>query len=131
MACLKLGILHGHSHGAGDEHSHSRDEDGDKDAEERHYPSEDEGAEERERKAVESAKQVNPGRGLIFCVGKMRVCRHKAAKWRRGTGLVFLKVNAAPSRASSESCEGKALCVFNGMRERRSGIGRPWKAPSR
>ena len=49
---------------------------------------------------------------LRFCLGKMRVCRLKAAKWRRGTGLGFFSVNPGPSSAPpSDSCHRVALSV--------------------
>jgi hypothetical protein len=47
---------------------------------------------------------------MMFCLGKMRVCRLKAAKWRKGTGLVFFQSTLAPPALQAILSRKLSLC---------------------
>jgi len=49
-----------------------------------------------------------------ICPGKMRVCRLKAAKWRRGTGLGVFSQPSPLERSSSEFGQMVALSLGDG-----------------
>jgi hypothetical protein len=48
---------------------------------------------------------------LTFCLGKMRICRPKAAQWRRETGIGYFLVSPGPLSAPSDPVnEVSSLC---------------------
>ena len=61
------------------------------------------------------SRQAQTGNGLIFCLGKIRVCRLKAAEWRKRTGLGGVSVNPGPSSAPSDPVKESSLCVLSAL----------------
>jgi len=60
---------------------------------------------------LEVPRRLSCKKVLIFCLGKMRVCRPKAAKCRRRTGLGVFSVNPGPSSSKRHLSQGCSLCL--------------------
>ena len=60
--------------------------------------------------SLREQSRMNPAQvGLILCLGKMRICRVEAAKWRRGAGLGFLSQPLRWSAFPSETWPDSSL----------------------